>query len=83
MDLTRVMKRSEQQKLHLNLEKGSHISMSNSMYHFSLSGTLIEKVYIQKDLGVYGTRDLKWDVHIKKSASKALGVIFMLEFHHA
>ena len=67
MDLTRVMKWSEQHKLPLNVEKCSHISMSNSMHHFSFSGTLIEKVHIQKDLGVYVTRDLKRYIHIKKS----------------
>ena len=59
MDLTRVMKWSEQHKLPLNVEKCSHISMSNSMHHFCFSGTLIEKVHIQKDLGVYVTKDLK------------------------
>ena len=53
--------------------------MSNSMHHFRFSGTLIEKVHIQKDLGVYVTTDLKWDIHKKKSASKALGVLFMLK----
>ena len=80
MDLTRVMKWTEQHKLPLNVEKCSHISMSNSMHHFRFfSGTLIEKVHIQKDLGVYVTKDLKWDIHIKKSASKALGVLFMLK----
>ena len=79
MDLTRVMKWSEQHKLPLKVEKCSHISISNSMHHFSFSGTLIEKVHIQKDLGIYVTRDLKWDIHIKKSASKALGVLFMLK----
>ena len=53
--------------------------MSSSMHHFSFSGTLIEKVHIQKDLGVYVTEDLKWDIQIKKSGSKALGVLFMLK----
>ena len=79
MDVTRVMKWSEQHKLPLNVEKCSHISMSNSMHHFSFSRTLIEKVHIQKNLGVYVTEDLKWDIHIKKSASKALGILFMLK----
>ena len=53
--------------------------MSNSMLHFGSSGNLIEKVHIQKDLGVYVTRDLKWNIHIKKSTKKALGVLFMLK----
>ena len=84
MHLTRVMKWSEQHKIPLNAEKCSYISTSNSMHHFSFSGTLIEKLHIQKDmgyvtLGVYVTRDLKWDIHIKKSASKTLGVLFMLK----
>ena len=79
MDLTRVMKRSEQHKLPLNVEKCSHISMSNTMHHFSFSVTLIERVHIKKYLGVYVKRDLKWDIDIKKSASKALGALFMLK----
>ena len=49
------------------------------MHEFSFPGTLMEKVHIQKDLGVYVTRDLKWDIHIKKSANKALGVLFTLK----
>ena len=54
------------------------------MHHFKFSGTWIEKVHVQKDLGVYVTSDLKWDIHIKKSANKALGVLFMLKrsSHH-
>ena len=79
MDLKRVMKWSEQHKVPLNNEKCSHISMSNSVHDFSFSGTLIKKVHIQKGLGVYVTSDLKWDIHIKKSANKALGVLFMLK----
>ena len=74
-----MMKRSEQHKLLLNVEKCSHISISNTKHHFSFSVTLIERVHIQKDLGVYKTRDLKCDIDIKKSASKALGALFMLK----
>ena len=70
MDLARVMNWSEQHKLPLNAEKCSHISMSNSVHHFSFSGTLIEKVHIQKDLGVYVTSDLKWDIHKKSPQTK-------------
>ena len=70
---------SQQHKLPLNVERCSHISMSNSTHHFSFSGTLIEKVHIQKDLGVYITSDLKWDNHTKMCASKVLGVLFMLK----
>ena len=74
-----MMKWSEQHKLPLNVEKCSHISISNSMHHFSFSRTLIEKVHTQKDLGVYVTKDLSLDIQIKKSANKALGVLFMLK----
>ena len=38
IDLTRVMKLSEQHKLPLNAEKYSHILMTNFMHHFSFSG---------------------------------------------
>ena len=53
------MKWSEQHKLPLNVEKSSHISMSNSMLHISFPGTLNPKIHIQKNLGVYVTKDLK------------------------
>ena len=33
--------------------------MSNSMLHISFPGTLNRKIYIQKNLGVYVTKDLK------------------------
>ena len=79
MDFSRMMKWSEKHKLPLNAEKCSIILISNSMHDFSFSGTLMEKVHTQKDLGVYETRDLKWDIHIKKSHNKALGALFMLK----
>ena len=53
--------------------------MSNAMHHFSFSLTLIEKIHIQKDLEVYVTRVLRWDIHIKKSTNKMLGVLSMLK----
>ena len=34
---------------------------------------------MQKDLEFYLTSDIKWDLNIKKSANKALGVLFMLK----
>ena len=70
MDLSRMMKWREQHKLPLNVEKCSLISISNSMHDFSFSGTLMEKVHIQKNLGVYVTRELKWDIRIKNSPTK-------------
>ena len=79
MDLTRVMKWSEQYKFPINVEKCSLILISNSMHHFSFSKNLIQKVHIQKDLGIYSTCDLKLVIHIKRSANKALGVLFFLK----
>ena len=66
MALNRVMRWNEQHKLHRNVEKCSHISMCISMLHFTYSVTLIEKVHILKDLGVYVTNNLKWGNPQKK-----------------
>ena len=72
MDLTRVIECSEQHKFPLNVEICSHISMSNSMHHFSFYGTLVGNIHIQKDLEVYVTGDPKWGIHIKSPRTKRL-----------
>ena len=76
LNLTRVMKWSEKHELSFYLEKFSHILMFNCTHHHSFSGILIEKIHVQKDLGIYVTSDLRWDILIKKSANKALEVLF-------
>ena len=79
LDLSRSQRWSELQKLPLNLDKCSHMSIPLQDKVLYFSGQPIKKKSLQKDLVVVVSDDLNWYEHNKKAATKARNVLWMVK----
>ena len=79
LDLSRIKKWSDHNKLPLNVKKCTNLDFSNTTKAFFFSGNEIQKHIVQKDLGLLISRDLKWADHIRAACNKAIGVLCLLK----
>ena len=79
LNLSRNKKWSEIQKIPLNLEKCSHMSIPPQDNLLYFSGQSIKKKSHQKDLGVLLSDDLNGTNTFKKAVIKARNVLWMVK----
>ena len=79
LDLSRIKKWSDHNKLPLSVKKCTHLDFGNTTKAFFFSGNEIQKHIVQKDLGLLISRDLKWADHIRAACNKAIGVLCLLK----
>ena len=77
LDLARNERWSEIHKLPLNIDKCSQMSIPLQDNRLYFSNRPIEKKSLQKDVAI--SDDLKWNEHIKKAATKARNVLWMVK----
>ena len=79
-DLNRLFSWSTDWQMLFNVEKCiiMHIRRSNKVYNYSLDGSILKEVAVEKDLGVMISKDLKVSHQCSSAYSKAnkiLGII--------
>ena len=79
LDLSRVNIWSDEHQLPLIVNKCSHFASHANDVDFYFTGSEIQTVTTQKDLGSHMSDDMKWNHHIKSATKKALGVFFLLK----
>ena len=60
-------------------DKCSQLSFTSHDDKYFFNAKMISKTDCQKDLGVFISSDLKWDIHLKNAALKALNVFFLIK----
>ena len=79
LELSRIKKWSDHNKLPLNVKKCTHLDFGNTTKAFFFSGNEIPKHIVQKDLDLLISRDLKWADHIRAACNKAIGFLGLLK----
>ena len=68
-------------QLRLNEEKCMILQLgrNNPQFIYNINGVQLQRVSMQKDLGVYITNNLKWDAHISHIVKKANTMIYLIQ----
>ena len=75
--IDRIAQWAQDWKMEINPDKSKimHIGRNNPGLQYSINGTQIESVTVEKDIGFWISDDLSPSTHVSKARSKALGEI--------
>ena len=78
--IDKLVDSSKKWLLKFNIEKCKvmHIGNNNSDFKYLMESKVLTTTEIEKDLGVYLSKDLKWDFHINYMINKANRVLIMI-----
>jgi ribonuclease P/MRP protein subunit RPP40 len=79
--IDKLIEWSKEWLLKFNNEKCKvmHIGNNNSDFEYIMESKILSTTEIEKDLGVYLSKDLKWDFHINYMINKANRVLGMIK----
>lgn len=55
-----------------------HVGPKNPQSHYTIEGTMLNSVTLQKDLGITVTNNLKWETHIIEIVKRANSLLYMI-----